>query len=112
MRLQPCTLTRIILAPMLLSAPVTAQAQRVEEVLDIGEVDGPAEQMFTRIQSVVVASDGSIIVLETGDLSIRVFAPDGRFLRSIGRARVWSGSGPWNGSALRSGFLGESAVSS
>jgi hypothetical protein len=66
---------------------------RLEQTLDlgsIGSVGEPAPDEFGRITSVVADADGNLYVGDSQAASIRVFSPDGKLLRSIGR----SGSGP------------------
>lgn len=58
-----------------------------ERDLQPPELD-PAELLEP--QDVAVADDGSVLVVDTKPTVIKVYGPDGRFLRSIGR----SGSGP------------------
>jgi len=75
----------------------------VEFELSIGGADeGPFS--FSDIRSLDVADDGTIYVLEAQEQEVRVFGPDGAFLRTIGRR----GSGPGeferaNGVALAPG---------
>jgi hypothetical protein len=61
-----------------------------EPVLRIGMVDGPQAYLFDRIEGVTRLSDGTIVVLNSGDGQVRYFAPDGKHLRSVGR----EGRGP------------------
>lgn len=65
----------------------------LEQTLDlgsIGSVGEPAPDEFGRITSVLADADGNVYVGDSQAATIRVFSPDGRLLRSIGR----SGSGP------------------
>lgn len=45
---------------------------------------------FTRVAAIVPRPDGSFYVVDSGEKSIRLFGPDGRLLKSIGR----EGAGP------------------
>lgn len=60
------------------------------EELSIGLDEGPEEYMFNRPFDVKVAEDGSIFVLDWGDITIKVYDKDGAFLRTIGQ----EGQGP------------------
>lgn len=63
--------------------------QAVEE-LRIGTLDGAEEEMFGRIGSMAVTSDGTIWVEDSQVPIIRRFSPDGTFLGNVGR----EGEGP------------------
>jgi hypothetical protein len=63
---------------------------RVTEILRIGVVDGDAARQFYRISHIVVAPDGTLYVVNGQTQSIRVFTPDGAFVREFGR----KGKGP------------------
>lgn len=58
--------------------------------LEIGELDGSGPETFARITGLAQLHDGRLLVLDGGANEGRVFAPDGRFLFSFGRA----GAGP------------------
>ena len=60
----------------------------LRERATIGSPDGPAS--FGRVRSVVADRDGNVYVADAQASEIRVFAPDGSHLRTIGR----KGSGP------------------
>jgi hypothetical protein len=60
-----------------------------EADMRIGSVDDP-EAGFSRVAGVDVDGDGQIYVFEAADMQIRVYGPDGRLLRRIGRR----GEGP------------------
>ncbi|MFO7734178.1 MAG: 6-bladed beta-propeller [Candidatus Aminicenantes bacterium] len=62
----------------------------LEEELVIGGEGAGAESVLNRPQSLQVDADGNIYVLDWGDVDIKVFAPDGRRLRTVGR----KGQGP------------------
>jgi hypothetical protein len=61
-----------------------------EPELRIGMVDGPGEYLFDRIRGVTRLSDGTIVVLNSGDGQVRYYTRGGTHLRSVGR----SGAGP------------------
>lgn len=54
------------------------------EDLSIGMIDGPEAYRFQRIRGVLVSDRGEIVVLEAGDGTIRVFSPEGAFVRQFG----------------------------
>ena len=62
----------------------------LEEELVIGGEGAGAESVLNRPQDLKVDSRGHIYVLDWGDVDIKVFAPDGRRLRTVGR----KGQGP------------------
>jgi len=61
----------------------------VREVLRIGSVDGPPETQLHLVRRLAV-DEGDTIYAPVGGDQIRVFAPDGRHLRTLGR----EGEGP------------------
>jgi hypothetical protein len=61
----------------------------LQQDVRIGSLNDP-NAGFSNIGAVQVASDGRLFVLELQERQVRVFSPQGRFLRSIGR----SGQGP------------------
>ncbi len=65
------------------------EAELVAE-LTIGEREGSDEQMFGEIQSLAVAPDGAIYIFDGMVPALRKYAPDGRYLKTFGRA----GGGP------------------
>lgn len=65
-------------------------AWRLEEELRIGIDDGAGPELFGDITDFVVDDYGRIYILEGQAQEIRVFNPDGSFLRTIGR----QGRGP------------------
>jgi len=67
----------------------TPPAWRAERTLLLGAVDGGPEE-FGRIRSLLADADGNIYVADEIAQEIRVFAPDGRHVRTIGR----KGAGP------------------
>lgn len=62
----------------------------LEEELSIGLVEGPEEYMLNRPQDVKAGDDGTIYVLDWGDVCIKVYDKDGTFIRMIGQ----KGQGP------------------
>lgn len=61
----------------------------IHEELRIGSVDDP-DYGFSQIGQVEVDEQGAIYVFESQDFAIRVYSPDGRLVRTIGRR----GEGP------------------
>lgn len=78
------------LALLLGAAELGAQASwTLEETLRIGGTEsGPAS--FVSVRSIDADAKGRILVLERQTQDIRMFGPDGKFIRTIGRV----GSGP------------------
>lgn len=75
-----------------LTVPV-AGPQRCDtlvEELRIGSLGGADEYTFSEINSIAVGESGAIYVDDTHPASIRLFSPDGGFVRRIGR----EGEGP------------------
>lgn len=71
--------------------------------LDIGVVDGEAAYQLDGVRSVARLSDGRILVANAGTHQLRLFAPDGKHLLSMGRegggpgefqGLEWAGVGP------------------
>ncbi len=62
----------------------------LEEELSIGLVEGPEEYMLNRPFDVKVADDGTIFVFDWGDVCIKVYDKDGKYLRTVGQR----GQGP------------------
>lgn len=62
----------------------------LEEELSIGLEVGPEEYMLNRPFDVKAADDGTIFVLDWGDVCIKVYDKDGTYLRTIGQ----KGQGP------------------
>ena len=73
-------------------APVwdSAAAWRLVEDLRIGAVDGTGPAVFGEIGGMTQDSAGRVYVLDQQAQEIRVFAPDGSYVRTIGRR----GGGP------------------
>jgi hypothetical protein len=68
----------------------TDDAWRLVEDLRIGTVDGTGPDLFARVTAMELDGMGRIWVLEGQAREIRVFAPDGRHVRTVGR----EGGGP------------------
>ena len=56
-----------------------------EPALSVGLLDGPEELLFGDIESVARDANGNVIVADGQALEIRIFGPDGGWLRSLGR---------------------------
>lgn len=67
-----------------------ATTWRIEEELRIGTMDGTGPDLFGYLYDIAVDDYGRIYALDEQAREVRVFHPDGRYLRTIGR----SGSGP------------------
>ena len=75
----------------------------LEEEVRIGSVDDP-DQGFSRIDGVDVDREGRVYVFEGQDLQLRVYAPDSRLLRTIGRRGEGPGEFQWSS---RFGVVGD-----
>ena len=62
----------------------------LQDDLAIGGEEGDNESVLNRPKSLDVDAQGNIYVMDWGDVDIKVFAPDGRPLRTIGK----KGQGP------------------
>ncbi|MCJ7583130.1 MAG: 6-bladed beta-propeller, partial [Candidatus Aminicenantes bacterium] len=62
----------------------------LEEELSIGLIEGPDEYMLNRPFDVRAADDGTIFVLDWGDVNINAYDKEGTYLRTIGQ----KGQGP------------------
>ncbi len=62
----------------------------LEEELSIGLAEGPEEYMLNRPFDMKAANDGTIFVFDWGDVCIKVYDKDGKYLRTIGQR----GQGP------------------
>ncbi len=65
------------------------EATLVPEV-SIGEMEGDLAYLMGNVQSIAVADDGTIYVLDSQGPELRAYGADGRYLRTIGRP----GEGP------------------
>lgn len=70
--------------------PAGSWTVSAEPSVEIGEVEGEEPYLFQRITHAHTRSDGSILVVDGGASSIRIYSPDGTHIRSAGRA----GAGP------------------
>ena len=61
-----------------------------EPILMVGEIEGDENLMFSTIRGLGRLSDGSVAAIDRTSREVRVFAPDGRHLVTMGR----SGDGP------------------
>lgn len=61
-----------------------------QPVVTIGALDGAPEYLFDRVTGLALLPAGRVAVADLGSSSVRVYGPDGRHLRSIGRR----GDGP------------------
>ena len=61
-----------------------------EPALSVGLLDGPDEFLFGDIESVARDASGNLVVADEQALEIRIFDPEGGYLRSLGR----EGEGP------------------
>jgi hypothetical protein len=62
----------------------------LEEELTIGGESGGTESILNRPLDLKLDSEGNIYVMDWGDVEIKVFSPDGRLIRTIGK----KGQGP------------------
>ena len=62
----------------------------VEEGLRIGTAEGEPEYQFGQITGIDVDADGRVYVMDQQAQEVRVFGPDGEYVRTMGQA----GSGP------------------
>lgn len=63
---------------------------RLVEELRIGRVEGPPEETFGQVAGLGVGSNGTMYVLDRQVPALRVYGPDGVYLRTLGS----EGSGP------------------
>ena len=73
-----------------MDASVDTLAIELVETFRLGTVDGPEETQFHLINGIATDASGRYYVIDQGTQSIRVYAPDGRFVRRFGGA----GRGP------------------
>jgi len=62
----------------------------LEDVMTIGEAAGDPDYQFGQIAGIAVTSDGQIVLVDQQAQHLKVFGPDGTYVRTIGQA----GSGP------------------
>jgi hypothetical protein len=53
-------------------------------IMSLGTVGGPPESQFYRVRGVVRLEDGRVVVANRGSSEIRLYGPDGRWIRSMG----------------------------
>jgi hypothetical protein len=80
------------------AAPPLWVARQIMQIGSTGGVGVPKPDEFGRITSVAADAAGNIYVADARSYEIRVFAPDGRFLRRFGR----QGGGPGEFRSLNS----------
>lgn len=73
-----------------LDPAVDTLSSELIEVLRLGTVDGPEETQFHLIRDIALDAAGRLFITDLGSQSVRVFTPDGRFVRRFGGA----GRGP------------------
>lgn len=61
-----------------------------ERTLRLGTLEGDGPESFGRVASLAVGPDGRVYVADGQAMEVRVFGPDGTFLRALGR----QGEGP------------------
>lgn len=73
----------------------------------IGDLDGPLEFTFGTVRAVGWLSDGRIFVSDEQADNVRIFAPDGTHLSTLGRSGDGPGEfkGPWRVSSYRGDSL-------
>ena len=71
-------------------APAEAAIDVIEPRLSIGVELGDSAYMFSSIETAIYDANGNIAVLDMGTANVRIYSPQGQFLRSIGRR----GNGP------------------
>ena len=62
----------------------------VPAVLEVGNVEGASGSELYLVQGATRTSDGRIVVIDGSSQSLRIFGPDGKYVRTTGRR----GSGP------------------
>ena len=72
-----------------LSGSTWGEPVHLVQRMSIGVADGAEELMLGDIQSIAVAGDGSVYIMD-GQTALKKFGPDGTYLRTFGRV----GSGP------------------
>ncbi|MGD9523392.1 MAG: hypothetical protein AB7N73_05670 [Gemmatimonadales bacterium] len=113
----PCRLT-LTLSALLTATPLPAQTTRAPELISISAADLPTLRIIPRAtapESVIggtgvrsfAVSPAGVIVVDNGERHLRVIAPDGSLLRTIGRA----GEGPGEfAGPLQLGWLHDTLV--
>ena len=88
--------------------PVVAWRVAATPLLAIGALEGDEAYQFDRLQSVTRLTDGRIVVANGGTQELRLFAPDGRHLSSLGRKG--GGPGEFEGLSLVRVVAGDTLV--
>lgn len=63
---------------------------RLIEEVSMGVLDGPPEEIFGNLRAMAIGADGSTYLLDGQIPAVRVFTPEGSYLRTLGR----NGDGP------------------
>ncbi|MBP6772330.1 MAG: 6-bladed beta-propeller [Gemmatimonadaceae bacterium] len=77
------------------AAPRWGADVKLTQVWAIGQVDGPDEIAFGRVDNATVDARGRMYVYDSNDGQIRQYAPDGKFVRNIGRKGKGPGEYEW-----------------
>jgi hypothetical protein len=80
----------VLVAVLVSAASASAQTLPLKRDLDIGTAEGEPAYEFSRVGSIAVGNDGTIFVANGATSSIRLFTPQGKFIRELGRR----GNGP------------------
>ena len=73
-----------------LSGSVWGEERTLVEEMSIGALEGPEEYLLGRIAAIAVDRAGHVYLLDQQGAALRVYDPDGTFVRAIGR----EGQGP------------------
>jgi len=79
---------------------------KVEPEVRIGEIEGTGPDVFGQVRGLVIDAQGRMIVLDAAAQELRVFAPDGRHLRTMGK----KGAGPGEFSGANGMVIGHDDV--
>jgi len=76
-----------MILPAILALLVAPQATQVEAVLEVrlGSANGAPEEAFGVVSDLAADDDGNVYVLDQRADAVRVFAPSGEYLRTIGQ---------------------------
>jgi hypothetical protein len=77
------------------AAPRWGADVKLTQVWAIGQVDGPDDIAFGRVDNATVDARGRMYVYDSNDGQIRQYAPDGKFVRNIGRKGKGPGEYEW-----------------
>ena len=78
----------------------------LEEDLRIGQIEGDERYLFDQIRSIAVSEGDSILVVNGGSATVRLYAPNGAFVREFGS----KGGGPGEADALLLGGVSGDTV--